>query len=204
MRPPAVETPGIGNGRVLLVRHGPVSPAWRGRLYGQSDADWLPLGRRRWLLEPPDAVVSSDLGRAVHAARSLLPGRELHLDADLRETNYGELEGRDLLALHREDPTLWDRWLADPDGMCFPGGESFDAVMRRVVAAVERARLRAPDGLVAVFTHGGVIRSYVAWVLGASAHGVGRLRVGTLRAVEIRYWDAVPVVERSNFPVSAV
>lgn len=202
MRPRAVETPGSGNGRVVLVRHGPVTEAWRGRLYGHSDADWVPLGALEWLLDSPDAVVCSDLGRAVHAAERLFPGRALHRDPGLREADYGALEGRDLVALHREDPTLWDRWLAAPDSTRFPGGETFDEVMQRVVAAVERARLRAPDGLVAVVTHGGAIRSYVAWVLGASAHGVGRLRVGTLGAVELRYWDAVPVVERTNFQPS--
>jgi probable phosphoglycerate mutase len=203
LRPPAVETPGEGNGRVLLVRHGPVTAAWRGRLYGHSEAEPEPLaGDLRWRGPPPDAVVCSDLKRAVYAAGALFPGVPLTLEPGLRETDYGRLDGRDLLALHEEDPTLWDRWLADPGGTRFPGGETFDEVMGRTVAAVERARLLAPDGCVAVVTHGGVIRSYVAWVLGASAHGVGRLRVSTLHCVEVRYWDAVPVIERVNFPAS--
>ena len=199
MRPPAVEEKGEGNGRVFLFRHGPVTAAWRGRLYGASDAASEPLGPEvAWAGAPFDALVTSDLSRARLAAAALFPGVEASRDPRLREVDYGDLEGEDLLALHERWPDLWDRWLATPDTFRFPGGETFDEVMARAVAGVEAARCHAPDGRVAVVTHGGVIRAYVAWVLGASAHGVGRLRIGTLRHVELRYWDGVPVIERVN------
>ncbi len=191
---------GIGNGRVLLVRHGPVTPAWRGTLYGHSDAEPEDLDGVGWAGSPVDAVVCSDLTRAVRTAEALFPGVPAVRDPDLRETDYGELDGRDLLELHEEQPTLWDQWLAEPDDLRFPGGETYSEVSQRVVAAVERARLLAPDGVVAVVTHGGCIRSVVAWVLGATAHGVGRLRCAPLSYVELRYWDGVPVVERTNAP----
>ena len=188
---------------MVLVRHGPVAPRWRGRLYGATDVEPVPLSADSvWSGTPPDAVVTSDLYRAVHAAETLFPGRPSHRDSRLRETDYGELDGEELEVLHQRDPTLWDRWLAEPGSTRFPGGETFDEVMARTVAGVEAARLMAPDGLVVVVAHGGTIRSYVAWVLGASAHGVGRLRIGKLQAVEIRYWDGVPVIERANFPVT--
>ena len=189
---------GVGNGRVLLVRHGPVTAAWRGTLYGHSDAEPEPLDDVAWIGPPVDRVVSSDLSRALRTATQLFPAVPLTTDPALRETDYGDLDGRNLLDLHREQPTLWDRWLAEPDDFRFGGGETFADVRTRVVAAVERARLLSPDGVVAVVTHGGCIRSMVAWVLGASGHGVGRLRCGTLNYVELRYWDGVPVVERTN------
>jgi broad specificity phosphatase PhoE len=189
---------GVGNGRVLLVRHGPVTPAWRGLLYGHSDAEPVSLDGVRWNGPTVDAVVCSDLTRARYTAERLFPGHSAAADPGLRETDYGELDGRDLLVIHEEQPTLWDRWLAEPDDFRFPGGETFSEVSVRVVAAVERARLLAPDGTVAVVTHGGSIRSVVAHVLGATAHGVGRLRCSTLNYVELRYWEGVPVVERTN------
>ena len=188
---------------MVLVRHGPVSDRWRGRLYGATDVDPVTLSAAsRWAGLAPDVVVASDLRRAVHAAETLFPGRAFRQDPRLRETDYGELDGEDLLTLHQRDPTLWDRWLAEPGTTRFPGGETFDEVMARTVAGVEAARLEAPDGLVVVVTHGGIIRSYVAWVLGASAHGVGRLRIDKLCGVELRFWDGVPVVERSNVSVT--
>lgn len=191
---------GAGDGRVLLVRHGPVTAAWRGRLYGQLDAEAASLAGVG-PASPVDAVVCSDLGRARATAVALFPGVARREDADLRETSYGELEGADLLELHTREPDLWDRWLAEPDRMRFPGGESFGDVTVRAVAAVERARGLAPDGTVAVISHGGPIRCVVAWVLGATAHGVGRLRVDPLHAVELRYVAGVPVVWRANVPV---
>ena len=184
---------------MYLFRHGPVTAAGRGRLYGASDAEPEPLGVGvAWAGERFDALVTSDLRRARVAAAALFPGAPAARDPRLREIDYGDLDGEDLLALHARWPDLWDRWLAAPDAFRFPGGETFDEVMARAVAGVEAARRRAPDGRVAVVTHGGVIRAYVAWVLGATAHGVGRLRIGTLRHVEIRYWDGVPVIERVN------
>ena len=193
-----VPSGGRGNGRVLLIRHGPVAPLWRGKLYGRSDAEALSLEGVTWTGPVPDIVASSDLSRAHYTAESLFPERDVRLLPGLRETDYGELDGRDLVELHAEHPTLWDQWLADPDHFRFPGGETYSEVTARVVAAVEQARLLAPDGTVAIVTHGGCIRSVVAWILGATAHGVGRLRCSPLHYVEVRYWDGVPVVERTN------
>ncbi len=189
---------GVGNGTVLLIRHGPVQESWRGVLYGHSDAEAKPLDGIRWEGPDLDHLVSSDLSRAVYSAKSLFPGRPLKTDPDLRETNHGELEGRDLQTLHAEDSTLWDRWLANPDEFQFPGGESYAQVQQRVVGAVERARSACPDDTIGILTHGGPIRSYVAWVLGATAHGIGRLRCAPLHFVEVRFWDGVPVIERAN------
>lgn len=145
-----------------------------------------------------DHVACSDLVRARATADALFPGRSRQEDPRLRETSYGELEGRDLEELHAEHPELWDRWLREPDTFRFPGGETFSEVRERALCAVEDARMRAPDGVVVVVTHGGVIRSIVAAVLGATAHGAGRLRVAPLHHVELRYWSGIPVVERTN------
>ena len=182
---------------MLLVRHGPVTAAWRGTLYGHSDAEPEQLDVSPWS-EPVDLVVSSDLLRARRTAEALFPDHAVLRDERLRETCYGELEGRDLIELHAEHPELWDRWLREPDTFRFPGGETFSEVRARALAAMEHARLRAPDGVVAVVTHGGVIRSIVAAVLGASAHATGRLRVAPLHHVELRFWSGIPVVERTN------
>jgi broad specificity phosphatase PhoE len=189
---------GVGNGTVLLVRHGPVTQAWKGTLYGHSDAEPISLEGVRWTGPAVDEVASSDLKRARYTAAMLFPGRPVREEPGLRETCYGSLEGRDLLELHQEQPTLWDRWLAEPDRFRFPQGETHDEVRERVVSCVEAIRQDNPDGTIAVVTHGGAIRSYVAWVLGATAHGVGRLRCSPLNFVEVRYWDGVPVIERTN------
>jgi len=189
---------GRGDGRLLLFRHGPVTEAWRGRLYGHADAEPEPLDHVKPWAGPVDHVVSSDLSRARLTAEALFPAVAAVADPRLRETSYGELEGQDLLALHEAQPTLWDRWLREPDTFRFPGGETWSEVRARALAAVEEARLVAPDGVVAVVSHGGVIRCIVAAVLGASAHGTGRLRVSPLHHVELRFWSGVPVVERTN------
>jgi broad specificity phosphatase PhoE len=128
----------------------------------------------------------------------LFPEGHHQVDPRFAETDYGELEGRDLEELHVEQPDLWDRWLRDPDAFRFPGGETYAEVQARALEGLEAARLTHPDGLVAIVTHGGVIRALTAAVLGAGAHATGRLRIAPLHHVELRYWSGIPVVERTN------
>lgn len=74
------------------------------------------------------AVFSSDLGRAVETVEIAFGGSGIpvHLDWRLRECDYGELNGMATCQLAAERP----RRVHEP----FPGGESYEDVVRRVAA----------------------------------------------------------------------
>ena len=98
-------------------RHGELSESGR-RLAAE-------LGRRH-RREPPAAVFTSDLGRAVETAQIAFgnTGVPIYLDARLRECDYGDLTG---MPVSRLDAERAGR-VTEP----FPGGESYRQVVGRV------------------------------------------------------------------------
>ena len=103
-----------------------IASGWRGgRLSTRGRLLASELGDRR-RNDAVDAIVSSDLARAVETARIAFPSPPTPLDVDwrLREVDYGTLTGS------RADQLERGRYVDVP----FPGGESY----RDVVVRVER------------------------------------------------------------------
>ena len=161
-RPGDAETGGVYSGAgavetldLWLVRHGESVRSRDGVLAGWSDVPLTTKGEEQARSLRPflannhfTNVWSSDLDRALTTAR--LAWGEPTTDERLREINFGELEGASWVTLdagHKQ--ALMD--FVDFD---FPGGESEQAVRRRVHAFVAGL----PPGRHLVFTHGGVIR----------------------------------------------
>nr|MDK6642676.1 histidine phosphatase family protein [Escherichia coli] len=69
------------------------------------------------------------------AAKAL--GLDIHVEEDLRETDFGQWEGMTFSEAHNATPELHSSWLADP-AVAPPEGEDFRAVDSRVSAARER------------------------------------------------------------------
>jgi alpha-ribazole phosphatase len=152
--------------RLLLMRHGPVDVA-PGICYGVSDVAALPFGSATLALPDDAHIVSSTSSRCRDLALSLADGRRaVHLDARLREIDFGEWE---LLRYDEIDRALIDAWAAAPWTFLPPGGESADAMSVRVVAAFEEAVRRARDAgseALVVVSHGGPLRVMRGSVLG--------------------------------------
>lgn len=148
--------------RVLLMRH-PRPKVAAGQCYGQTDipleAGWeTTLETTLPALDGIQRIISSPLSRCLEPARWL--GHHLALpvatDPRLMELDFGDWEGR-----------FWDdfdgpesrAWAEDFLERAPPGGESFQALARRVVAAV-RAHAGAAPCL--FLSHGGPIRALLA------------------------------------------
>lgn len=153
--------------RLLLIRHGETAHNAEQRIQGQRDeplnarglaqAQALPAALQH---EAIDAVVASDLLRAVQTAEPLARRRGLPLltDSGLRERGFGAFEGLHFDEIAQRFPAEHARWRArEPDFAAPGGGESladFDARCRAAFAALAG---RHDGATLAVVAHGGVL-----------------------------------------------
>ena len=155
--------------RILLIRHGrqnsplcnvDVPLSEEGRRQAQL------LGERL-LGEQIDSLWSSNLVRAIETAdiinEKLNVPREIR--ENLKEISFGDMEGlSDAVIADVFEDFLRARAKMEKD-MAYPGGENAGDVVKRVLPVIKEISERDYD-TVAVVTHGGVIRSLVAYYLG--------------------------------------
>jgi alpha-ribazole phosphatase len=175
--------------KLILIRHGQTTWNAERRLQGHQDSPLSPRGileaeavGRRLANEPLTALYSSDLSRASHTAEILNAAHHLPLvqRADLREVNLGQWEGKTASELEQDETEadLLAKWREDSLTNRPPGGERLEELQARVVSALEEIAEDHPEGLIAVVTHGGVIKAAVAWVLGLPLDHQRRFEVG--------------------------
>jgi probable phosphoglycerate mutase len=153
----------------VLLRHGQTIWNAEGRFQGHTDIALDETGvaqaqRAAGMLAAlrPDAIVSSDLVRAVSTAQPLarLTSLVVTLDKDLRERSGGLWEGLVGDEIRR-------RWPAEHAAWNPPEGESREAVAERVSNAFKRAADGLPaGGLAVVVSHGAALRLGIEQVLG--------------------------------------
>ncbi|WP_264844131.1 histidine phosphatase family protein [Caldinitratiruptor microaerophilus] len=192
----------------LLARHGETEWNRDGRWQGQSDVALSALGLaqaralgQRLAPEPVAAIYSSDLIRARATAdaiaRALARPAPVHLDRRLREVDVGRIAGLTRREVAEAFPEFWAALKDHPVDTRFPGGETFRELEARVLEAVQEIAARHPDETVVVVTHGGVIRSVVAWVLGLDPERRGRLLLDNCGLTVIE-WSERPRLRTLN------
>ncbi len=153
-----------------FIRHGQSVGNAQEYFTGWMDSPLTEQGRREAearrtsveaLALKPDRIVTSTLSRAIETASII--NRILTLpvsrDADLREQNYGSLQG-----MNRQ--SVYDQF--GPDHYFNPpGGETIDVFTQRIVTALDR--VLAQGGLPLIVGHGGM------------PHALGRLGNVNLR-----------------------
>jgi 2,3-bisphosphoglycerate-dependent phosphoglycerate mutase len=155
--------------RFIVVRHGETQWNVDSRIQGHTDSELTATGERqagalarRLEREAFDALVSSDLGRALTTAR-IIAKRTHHEpvveDARFRERCFGAGEGLTYGELDHEYPEVFSKVReTDPD-YCIPGGESRRQFYDRVQAAFESLAAERRGQRVLVVAHGGVLAS---------------------------------------------
>ena len=109
--------------------------------------------------EPIDAIVSSDLARAMQTARPLARRRGLRVRADaaLRERSFGVFQGFTYAHIVRHWPQEAARWRARDSEFGPSGGETLSGFYQRVTAAAQRLADEFVGRTVVWVTHGGVL-----------------------------------------------
>ena len=195
---------------LVLVRHAEPADDARGRCYGRldvglSDSGWDQCMRLAAHLagEPLAAVVCSPLLRARDTAGAIAKPHGLSVVVldQLRELDFGELEGRTYSEIASSRPELYEQWMTAPTTVRFPGGERYADLRARVVDAVEGLRATYAGRRVVVVTHGGVVRAVLAEALGIPHDRIFRLAVDTASITRVEWCDGVAVVRNVNLPL---
>lgn len=183
--------------RLILVRHGQTDWSASGRHTGWTDIRLNDAGRRQADLlaarlrgESFALVLSSPLSRALDTCRAVGLGDRAVIDPDLREWNYGEVEGRTTDEIREERPG-WTIW-AGP----VPGGETVEEVGSRVDRVIERAL--AAEGDVAIFGHGHCLRILAARWLGLGPAAGALLELSTATVSRLGWERERRVIELWN------
>ncbi|OBA71160.1 bifunctional RNase H/acid phosphatase [Mycobacterium sp. 1554424.7] len=148
--------------RLLLLRHGQTELSAERRYSGRGNPALTDVGRlqasaaARYVAERGGiaAVISSPLQRAYDtaAAAAKALGLDVTVDDDLIETDFGAWEGLTFAEAAERDPELHRRWLRDTSTTP-PGGESFDAVLDRVLRVRQRIIEAHQGATVLVVSH---------------------------------------------------
>lgn len=192
---------------LVLVRHAQVSDEALGRCYGRLDFDLSEAGQtqcRRLAValagSPVAAVVSSPRGRAHLTAAAIAEphGLPVLVVDDLRELDFGELEGESYDEIAASRPELYRQWMADPTAVRFPGGEAYSNLEARVGETVYRLRRTYHGRTVIAITHAGAIRAVLAEALGLPRDRIFSLDVDTGSVSRVEWRDGVAVVRSVN------
>ncbi len=171
--------------KILLIRHG--ETAWNAvrRLQGHTDIPLNEEGERQTVAlaralaaEPLDAIISSDLGRALQTAQAAAahhPHLPLHTDPGLRERGYGAFEGLLYTEIAERYPIEFAEWQARDVDAVMPAGdrvaESFRQFYQRCQDGIARWAERYPQQSILIVAHGGVLECAYRAARGLSIDG---------------------------------
>jgi broad specificity phosphatase PhoE len=192
---------------LLLIRHGQIAANAGGRWHGSTDSPLNRRGRRQirrlalrlqrdW--NDVAAVYSSPLVRCVHTAQALAAsrGQVVTIDDDLREYGIGELEDTPFATLQK-DHDFFRRIREDHD-YAPTGGDSINAVARRIVAALRRiAEHDESSRPIAVVSHGAALSIGLASLLDDDLNAWTNYQIDNCSVTELRF-EPKPLVAMFN------
>jgi broad specificity phosphatase PhoE len=198
----------------LLIRHAlcdPVGISIAGRTAGVHLND---AGRRqaaalagRLGRLPVAAIRSSPLERAIETAQPLAAALGLRVveDTRLNEVDFGEWTGRTLAEL--DGLPEWRDFNERRSSTRIPGGETIAEVVSRSLATLEQVR-RTPEltgRLVALVSHGDVLRSLVAHCIGMNPNAIHRIEIApasvSILLSEDSNWRLVLLNSTEEWPI---
>jgi len=191
---------------VLLVRHGENEWVSTGKLAGRTpDVHLNDKGRAQaealatyLAIQPIEAIYSSPLERCLETATPLAQtlGIAVQIEPGVLEVDYGDWHGVELKqAAQRPEWAIVQHF---PSIFHFPQGEGLRQAQQRAVDGMERILAAHPDAVVAVFSHGDVIRTLLAHYAGVPLDLFQRLQISTGSISTIAFFDGRPAIVNMN------
>lgn len=158
--------------RLILIRHGETHWNKQKKYCGFKDIGLNAKGKSqaRSLCKHLksircDKIYCSDRKRAIQTTRIIFGKLPVTKVSDLREINFGLLEGLTHKHIMQKIPSLYQKWLRNPYKNNIPKGERLNSFRKRVNAAFKKIVKINRDKTVAVVCHGGTISIFVTNLL---------------------------------------
>lgn len=158
--------------RLILIRHGITDWNRQRRYCGCRDVVLSSEGknqaaklRRRLRSVSFDRVYSSDRKRAMQTAKIIFKGFRITRIKELRELNFGALEGLTHEEIMKKHGATYKKWLIDPFSNRIPRTETMSVFKKRVNSAIKNIVRLHPGKTVAIVCHAGTIAIYVHSIL---------------------------------------
>ena len=191
--------------RLILIRHAEPHEDVHDCVYGRLDVELSAGGTEHagrlatMLAATPIAAVYTSPQRAIATARPLADahGLEPTILADLRELDFGELEGMPLSEVAERFPALMS-WTEAPSAVTFPGGEAVAELRARALPAIREIVGRHPSETIAVVTHAVVIRAILVDALEMPPDALFRIDQAYGGISVIDWFGSLPLVRVVN------
>ncbi len=192
--------------RTLLLRHGQTALSTERRFAGRGDIPLTEVGQRQGAAAAGrlaarggiDVIVTSPLQRALRTAEMVAEatGAPLEVEEDLVEADFGKWEGLTFAEASARGPDEVSAWLGSAD-VAPPGGESFAAVGRRVVAALDRLLAAHESRTLLLVSHVTPIKTLACRAMLAPPAALFRIYLDVASLCEIDWYSDGPAVVRS-------
>lgn len=191
---------------LLLLRHGENEWVSSGRLAGRTPGVHLnDKGRAQaealagfLQRQPIRSIYSSPLERCLETARPLAAALGLPVcqEPGMIEVDYGDWRGLEIKELDKLP--AWQRVQHFPSLFRFPGGETLRETQQRAVESIERIAARHANEVVALFSHGDVIRTVLAHFAGTPLDLFQRIHIATASLSTLAIFDGRPAILNMN------
>jgi broad specificity phosphatase PhoE len=195
--------------RLILVRHGETRANRQYRYIGASDDALTEHGQAQaeqlaaaLSILPVAAVYSSPRQRTYQTALPIAAPHGLTVQVldDLRESDFGTWEGlsrSEVLARSVQDAEFLRAWERDT-ALAPPGGESLDAMHRRVTAVIENLLQLHPGQTIILVSHAGPIKAVLCTALGVPVSAAFRIFLDPATISVVDWRQPHPVVRLLN------
>lgn len=160
--------------RLLLIRHGQTKLHRADRFWGKTDIELSDTGirqaerlRNRLAKYRIDVFYASTLKRALETAEIIAFRHKAQVKQveELCECSFGYVEGLTFKEVSRKYPELAEE-LSRGKAISFPGGESLEALDRRVQVFLGQLKEHQPESTAVIVAHGGPLRLIICHLLG--------------------------------------
>lgn len=163
--------------KLILVRHGNTTGNSAMRFWGSTDVELSAEGigqakrlHERLAAESIDFIYASPLSRTRLTAEIIAEGRDMEINtsADLREIDFGEVEGltyEEIVGKYPEMAEALAKWSPKPS---FPGGESLEDMDVRVRSFLANLDGHSSEDTILIVSHAGALRLMICNLLGIS------------------------------------